>query len=65
MHQDFSYRGRALTLALCACLSALLLSHRSEAASFSCGAASAPREKLICADPDLSRADEKLAAADK
>ncbi len=65
MHQDFSYRGLALTLAFCACLSALLLSHRSEAASFLLRRCLGAREKLICADPDLSRADEKLAATYK
>lgn len=37
----------------------------SEAASFSCSAPIAPRERLICADPELSRADEALAAAYK
>ncbi len=36
-----------------------------EAASFSCSASTAPRERLICADPELSRADETLAAAYK
>lgn len=33
------------------------------AASFDCGKAAAGAEKLICADPELSRLDENLAAA--
>jgi uncharacterized protein len=42
-----------------------LVSSVCEAASFSCSAPTAPRERLICADPELSRADETLAAAYK
>jgi uncharacterized protein len=41
------------------------VSHIGEAASFSCNAPMAPRERLICADPELSRADETLAVAYK
>lgn len=54
-----------LKLALCAFLAVPFLSPPSEAASFSCDAAKAPRERMICADPELSRADEKLAIAYK
>jgi uncharacterized protein YecT (DUF1311 family) len=36
-----------------------------EAASFACSAPAAPRERVICADPELSHADEALAAAYK
>jgi uncharacterized protein len=39
--------------------------HRSEAVSFDCSKAAAPRERLICGDGELSRAGEKLAAAFK
>ena len=46
-------------------LPSLLPSHRSNAASFDCGAASAPRERLICGDAELSLADDSLAAAFK
>ena len=59
-----------LKLSLClfatfAFLAVPIPSHRGEAASFSCSAATAPRERLICADPELSSADEKLAATYK
>jgi uncharacterized protein YecT (DUF1311 family) len=43
----------------------LMASTQSRAASFDCGAASAPRERLICGDAKLSRADEALTAAFK
>ncbi|PXA98194.1 hypothetical protein DMC47_09820 [Nostoc sp. 3335mG] len=33
----------------------------AQAASFDCGKAATPFEKAICADPDLSKADERLA----
>ena len=51
-----------------AALAALILStvpHVAAAASFSCNAPTASRERLICADPELSHADEALAAAYK
>lgn len=35
----------------------------ANAASFACSKAATPREKTICADPELSRADSDLAAA--
>ncbi len=35
----------------------------AEAASFPCAKASTPTEKAICADPGLSRLDERMAAA--
>jgi uncharacterized protein len=42
-----------------------MLSHTGATASFPCAAAMAPRERLICGNPDLSRADEALTTAYK
>jgi len=62
---DHRWTRLALSLCLCAFLAVPILSHRSEAASFACDAAKAPRERMICADPALSSADETLAATFK
>ena len=43
-------------------LAALVVPVAAEAASFDCEKASTPREKTICATPDLSKADEEIAA---
>ena len=41
----------------------LLATSTAFAASFDCAKAKSPQEKAICASPDLSRADEQMAAA--
>ncbi|WP_448203260.1 lysozyme inhibitor LprI family protein [Azospirillum sp. sgz302134] len=46
-------------------LAVLAGSPAARAASFDCTKAKTPDEILICADPDLSRADERMAAAYK
>jgi len=46
-------------------LGGLMLSLPSHAATFDCGKAQSKVEKMICADADLSRLDEELAAAYK
>jgi uncharacterized protein YecT (DUF1311 family) len=56
------WRGPALVVAL---VIVPMLCHTSAAASFPCAAATAPRERLICANPDLSRADAALTTAYK
>lgn len=44
---------------------ALTFAHGAEAASFDCAKAATPFEKAICGSPDLSKADEELAAGYK
>jgi len=46
-------------------LLSLLLSNAALAASFDCTKAKSPQEKAICASPELSAADEKMAGAYK
>jgi uncharacterized protein len=58
-------RGRRLLLGCSAAIAIAVASSVCAAASFSCSAPTAPRERLICTDPELSRADETLAAAYK
>ncbi len=43
-------------------LMALALPATAQAASFDCAKASSPREKTICTTPELSKADEEIAA---
>jgi uncharacterized protein YecT (DUF1311 family) len=43
----------------------LLASGAAQAASFDCSKAKTPQEKAICASPELSKADEEMAAAYK
>ncbi len=50
---------RTIFLALCL----LLPAAAAQAANFDCAKASTEVEKTICADPDLSKADERLAGA--
>ncbi|MBO6635223.1 DUF3298 domain-containing protein [Parvibaculum sp.] len=47
---------------LAAALALLCLSAPARAASFDCAKASSPREKSVCSDEDLSKADEEIAA---
>jgi uncharacterized protein len=46
-------------------LLSLLVSNAALAASFDCTKAKSPQEKAICASPELSAADEKMAGAYK
>ncbi len=43
----------------------MITGQRAEAASFDCHKASSPMERSICADSELSKADEQLATAYK
>jgi uncharacterized protein len=47
------------------CLLLLLASGAAHAASFNCSKAKTPQEKAICSSPELSAADEQMAAAYK
>ncbi len=63
--KHFPRRLRFCPLGIPAAALVFFLAPASSAASFDCGAAAAPRERLICGDPDLSRDDDALAAAFK
>ena len=47
------------------CVLLLLASGAAHAASFDCSKAKTPQEKAICGSPELSVADEQMAAAYK
>jgi len=53
-------RRLTLTIGLAGLVAGLALVGSSFAASFDCGHAASPREKLICSDPTLSDLDSKL-----
>jgi uncharacterized protein len=52
----------SIRLRLLGLMSAFVLLHPSTAPALDCAKASSPVDKLICAAPDLKRADDEMAA---